>query len=190
MKLQRYFYIGENLDDLEVLERELEEAGVERPRIHVLSQDDSAVEHHKDLHEVESIMKSDLLHSTVIGLLVGLLAGGLLLWLTWVFGWYTLTGAGWLPFVLGAAFLVVYFVGAGGFLGFQTHNHHFRAFERALNDNKHVFFVDLEPSRGATLEKIVQQHASLTPAGVAKSSPRWLVVGEQKMSHFLRETLP
>ncbi len=190
MKLHRYFFVSANLDDLEALEKRLEEKGVSRSRIHVLSWDDTAVERHSGLHEVESVMKSDLFHSAAAGLLVGVGASALLLWLTWVFGWNQVGGVGWLPFVFAAIVVLGFFVWEGGLLGIQIHNHHFRAFEQVLNDKKHIFFVDLEPALEAMLDELILAFPSVKKAGTAKSQPRWLLLGKQKISHFLRETLP
>ena len=190
MKLQRYFFISEDLDVLEALEKRLEDKGVSRMRIHILSEDDSGVERHTGLHAVESIMKTDLFHSGVVGLLLGVCAAALFLGLVWYFGWNQLTEAGWLPFGFGAFILMGFFMWEGGLLGIQTHNHHFREFEQALNTKKHVFFVDLEPEFEGLLDEFVKNSSAVKRAGVAKAPPRWLLVGEQKISHFVRETLP
>ena len=50
MKLQRRYFVSNNLDDLEVLEEQLESAGVSTPQIHVLSRNDADVENHHHLH--------------------------------------------------------------------------------------------------------------------------------------------
>ena len=41
--MKRHYYISSDLDDLELIERDLEEAGVSTPQIHVLSDDDARV---------------------------------------------------------------------------------------------------------------------------------------------------
>ena len=54
----RHYYVSDDLDELEIVERELEAEGFTEPQIHVLSLDDCHVEQHH-LHEVESLLKQD-----------------------------------------------------------------------------------------------------------------------------------
>ena len=54
--MKRYYYLSTDLDDLEIVERDLEAAGITTPQIHVLSLDDQGVEQHH-LHNVEAVLK-------------------------------------------------------------------------------------------------------------------------------------
>jgi len=56
--MKRHYYISDDLDDLEVVERDLEAAGVTTPQIHVLSEDDAGLDAHH-LHKVEAVLKRD-----------------------------------------------------------------------------------------------------------------------------------
>ena len=60
MKMKRYYYVSDNLDDLDILEEELNSAGVTFEQIHVLSNDSAGLENHH-LHEVHSILKKDIM---------------------------------------------------------------------------------------------------------------------------------
>ena len=62
--MERHYYLSDDLDDLEAIETELEDAGISTPQIHVLSENDADVETHH-LHEVDSFSKSDIAHPTV-----------------------------------------------------------------------------------------------------------------------------
>ena len=42
--MKRHYFISDDLDDLERIEEELEQRGINTPQIHVLSKDDAAVE--------------------------------------------------------------------------------------------------------------------------------------------------
>ena len=70
--MRRHFYISSNLDELEDVEKELESRGISTPHIHVLSLDDAAVAQHDRLHEVEAVLRTDVVHGTEIGALIGL----------------------------------------------------------------------------------------------------------------------
>ncbi|MCB1728342.1 MAG: NAD/FAD-utilizing enzyme, partial [Gammaproteobacteria bacterium] len=87
--MKRYYYISEDLDGLEQIERELEEAGVTTPQIHILSDDDTDLDRHK-LHRVEPVLKKDVVHGTEMGALIGVLGAALVLLLAW---WSGLTAS-------------------------------------------------------------------------------------------------
>lgn len=179
MNLLRHYFISNSLDDLEVLEEQLEAAGVSTPQIHVLSRNDAEVEQHRHLHEVQSFMKQDIVHSTELGAVVGLGAFVLVLALAYFAGW-TETAAGWMPFIFLAVVLLGFSAWLGGFLGIGKTNHNFVRFEQALSEGKHVFFVDLEPRQEALLEKLLRAHPQVEPAGTGSSPPYWLIALQQK----------
>src|SRR6202022_3985006 len=98
MKMLRHYFISNSLDDLEVFEEQLEAAGVSTPQIHVLSRKDAEVHQHPHLLEVESLMKNDIVHSTIKGAVVAIVALELVLFITHIAGWPK-TSAGWMPFI-------------------------------------------------------------------------------------------
>jgi hypothetical protein len=65
--MNRHYFISDDLDDLDHIEDELERRGIFKPQIHVLSQDDAGVERHKHLHNIESVLKQDIIHGTITG---------------------------------------------------------------------------------------------------------------------------
>lgn len=188
MKMLRHYFISDNLDDLEVFEGELENAGVSTPQIHVLSRNDTEVAH-RHLHDVMSFMKKDIVHSTELGAVVGLCAFGLVLTVAYFAGW-TETAAGWMPFIFLAVILLGFCTWEGGLLGIQKPNHHFRRFEKALGDGKHIFFVDLEPRQEAVLKKVLKSHPRVKLAGTGTSTPHWFIEWQKKIPRFFKETWP
>jgi hypothetical protein len=179
MKMLRHYFISDSLDDLEVFEEQLEAAGVATPQIHVLSRNDAEVHRHPHLHEVESFMTKDIVHSTIRGAVVGLCGAALVLIVAHLAGW-TQTAVGWMPFIFLALVVLGFCTWEGGLFGIQTPNHNFRRFEKALNDGKHVFFVDLEPQQEAILEKVLKSHPQVELAGTGPSTRHWLITLQQK----------
>ncbi|MDX1735631.1 MAG: NAD/FAD-utilizing enzyme, partial [Halioglobus sp.] len=76
--MKRHYYISDDLDDLEVIENQLEAAGVSTPQIHILSEDDAGLEEHH-LHKVEAVLKKDVVHGTELGAVVGVIAAAVVL---------------------------------------------------------------------------------------------------------------
>ena len=180
MNMLRHYFISNNLDDLEVFEEQLEAAGVSTAQIHVLSRNDAEVGHHHHLHEVQSFMKNDIVHSTIRGAVVGLCVAVLVLATAYFAGW-TQSAAGWTPVIFLAVVLLGFCTWEGGFLGFQKPNHNFVRFEQALRDGKHIFFVDLEPQQEAVLEKVLKFHPQVELAGTGSSAPHWLIALQRKV---------
>ncbi len=189
MTVLRHYFISDSLDDLERVEEELESQGVEVPQIHVLSLDDTAVENHVHLHDVTSFMKSDVIRSGEIGAITGAIGAVFVLLLFYFAGW-TETIAGWIPAIFLSIIVLGFCTWEGGFLGIQRKNKHFERFETVLNEGKHVFFVDLTPDQEGILEEVVKRHPDLELAGTERGTPQWVMLGQKKIPHLLRETLP
>ena len=179
MKMLRHYFISDSLDDLEVFEEQLEAAGVSSSQIHVLSRADADVEHHHHLHEVQSFMKNDIVHSTIRGAVVGLCAFVLVLAIAYFAGW-TESAVGWMPFIFLAVVMLGFCTWEGGLRGIQEPNHDFARFEQALRDGKHIFFMDLEPQQEPILEEVLKSHPQVELAGTGSSAPHWIIALQQK----------
>lgn len=179
MKMLRHYFISDSLDDLEVFEEQLEAAGVSSSQIHVLTRADAEVEHHHHLHEVQSFMKNDIVHSTIRGAVVGLCAFVLVLAIAYFAGW-TESAVGWMPFIFLAVVMLGFCTWEGGLRGIQEPNHDFARFEQALRDGKHIFFMDLEPQQEPILEEVLKSHPQVELAGTGSSAPHWLIALQQK----------
>lgn len=189
MKMLRHFFISDDLDDLEAFEEDLEQGGVPTPQIHVLSLDDTAAENHHHLHDVQSLMKRDIIHSFEYGAVVGLVLAILVLVVAYYAGW-TESPAGWIPWIFLSIIALGFFTWEGGLWGIQRPNVHFEQFEEVLQQGKHVFFVDLEPGQEAVLERVVGAHPTAETAGTGRATPHWIVVWQIRLKRLFGETLP
>ncbi len=182
--MKRHFYISDNLDDLEIVERELENNGVATPQIHILSQNDADVQHH-NLHEVEAVLKKDVVHSMELGAIVGVIAAILVLTVAYFAGW-TESAAGWIPFIFLAIVVLGFCTWEGGLFGIQEPHYQFKKFQSALNEGKHVFFVDVTEEQEAVLTKVVSDHPQLQLAGEGESTPEWVVEWQKNWNGFIK----
>lgn len=180
--MTRHYFISNNLDDLETVEKELQAKGIATEQIHVLSEHAAEVEQHH-LHEVISLMKNDAVHSGEIGALVGVSLAALTLGGAYWLGW-TETAAGWVPFIFLAIVILGFCTWEGGFLGVRLPNTHFQRFKRLLKAGKHIFFVDIEPAQEAVLEQVAQHHPLLKNAGTGTAIPHWMVAGLHRWHHL------
>jgi hypothetical protein len=189
MKMLRYYFISDDLDDLESFEEQLENAGLMTEQIHVLSLDDTEVENHVHLHDVQSLMKKDLIHSAEYGAVIGACLAGAVLLAAYTFGWNE-SPAGWMPFIFLAIICLGFFTWEGGLWGIQNTNVHFKRFETVLNDGKHVFFIDVEKIQEDLFKQILADHPRVEAAGTGTANPHWIVIWQYRLKRLFGETLP
>jgi hypothetical protein len=181
--MKRHYYISDDLDDLEVIEQQLESSGVTTPQIHVLSEDDSGLESHH-LHQVEAVLKKDVVHGTEIGAVVGALGAVAILLLAW---WSGLTATyTWVPAIFLAVIVLGFCTWEGGLIGIQEPHTDFRRFQEDLHQGKHILFVDVDPEQEGLLRKVVGEHPRLKDAGEGASTPRWVVGAQKTFSRFMQ----
>ena len=181
--MKRHYYISEDLDDLETVERDLETAGVTTPQIHVLSEDDAGVENHH-LHEVEAVLKKDVVHGTELGALVGVVGAVAVLLLAWASGLtetYT-----WVPAIFLAIIVLGFCTWEGGLIGIQEPHVDFRRFQEDLHAGKHILFVDVDPEQEDALRRVAGEHPRLQPAGEGAATPRVVVRMQDKFTTFMK----
>jgi len=160
--MKRFYYISDNLSELEKIEHDLEESGIPRPHIYVLSNDDVGLESH-DVNRVASFLKTDVIHSGEIGALVGLSIAALVL-LGAYFSDVT-AQVGWMPFVFLAIVVFGFSTWEGGFIGIQEPNTHFARFEKALAEGRHVLFVETGREEKKKLKKVIKRYPNVKRAG-------------------------
>ena len=186
--MKRHYFISDDLDDLERIEEELELRGINKPQIHVLSKDDAAVANHKHLHNIEAVFKQDVVHGTIVGALLGVLAAGLVIaigYMSKLPETYT-----WIPFYFLAIVMFGFVTWSGGFYGIQTPHHDFRRFQKDLNEGKHIFIVDVEPSQEDIINQAKYEHPHLSDAVTGSATPRWIIKGQQNFKNITTTTFP
>ena len=182
--MNRHFYISNDLNDLEQIELELEQEGISAAHSHVLSLDDAEVAAHPSLNEVEAVLRTDVVHSTKVGAVVGVVAATSMIYIVSLMGWAD--KATWVPFVFLAIAMLGFFTWEFGFIGIQRKNNRFARFEKALKRGKHIFFVDIESENESILSKILKKHPRLKPAGEGPSVPQWFVSLQERFGLFNR----
>jgi hypothetical protein len=170
--MKRHFYISDDLDDLEMIERQLEDAGVTTPQIHVLSEDDAGVKAHR-LNDVEAVLRRDVVHGTELGAVVGVIGAALILLAAWSTGIAdTIT---WVPPVFLAVIVLGFCTWEGGLIGIQKPHSDFVRFQDTLRSGKHVLLVDVALDQEHILQQVTIEHPKLAPAGEGHSTPGWFL---------------
>ncbi|MEJ2767010.1 NAD/FAD-utilizing enzyme [Photobacterium sp. MCCC 1A19761] len=185
--MKRVFYISDDLDDLELVEYELELSGISPPQIHVLTDKDADVSSHHHLHPVKSFMRNDIVHSTEIGAVIGVVAAVLVLLIAYLSG--AVAAVGWLPFIMLAIVMLGFITWEGGLFGIQELHYQFRRFKQVLSSGQHVLMVDVEPNQELTLANVTLAHDKLKPAGTGKAPPHWLISLQNQWAKMKR-TMP
>lgn len=186
MRMRRYFFTSSDIEALEQFEQDLERAGVIKPQIHVLTNHERDAHRHH-VHQVTPFMKTDVVHSTLLGAACGMGLGGLILLVSILAGW---TAVNSIPFIFLAIVLLGFCTWVGGFRGIQRSNSRTRRFDQVVRDGRHVFFVDQPRHRAGTLEDTARRYPSITAAGQGHAAPRWLVFSQHHIKRFFSETFP
>jgi hypothetical protein len=185
--MKRHFFVTEDLDDLQLVEQELQALGVDKPHMHVLSNDDTQVQLHH-LNDVEAVLRKDVVRSTEIGAVVGVVAAAVVLLVAYLSG-ATTSAAGWTPFVFLSIVMLGFCTWEGGFLGIQETHHDFKRFKNAIDSGKHIFFVDIGVEYESVLNEVADAHPTLRNAGEGQGRPA-LVVGAQKRWNNFMTVMP
>lgn len=171
--MKRFYYISDNLDDLEQIEHQLEAGGIARPQIYLLSNDDVGLEN-RDVNRVASFLKTNLIHAGEIGALLGLAIAAVILLISYFSG--IAAQVGWAPFIFLAIVGFGFATWEAGFIGMQTPNVHFARFEEALEQGRHVLFVETDREDQRKLKAVIKQYPSLERAGTEVTHTRALMV--------------
>lgn len=188
MKTARHYFISDNLDDIDLLDEQLESEGLSSAQIHVLSNDDVGVARHIHLHEVISLLRQDTFHSAQVGAIVGFLGALLVILVAYAFKLPT-GSTGWVPYAFLAVAVFGLCIWEGGLFGIQEPNHHFRQFQAALGQGKHVFFVDLDKAQERILSSSLATHPTLKLQSLDAGSPHWMIASYDRIVRFLDRNL-
>lgn len=169
--MKRYYFVSDDLDDLKVVEKELQDCGVSPLQMHVVSESEGEVEK-RGLHQVTSLFKKDIVYSMSVGFGVGLGIVALLAALAWMFG---LSGERqWMVLALSGLLILGFCTWEGGLFGIQVPNRQFRRFKRALDNGQHLFYVDAENSQTEVVDVVAGRHAHLQMVGSGEGEWHWL----------------
>ena len=189
--MERYYYLSDNLDDLKKVENELQGHGIESLQLHVLSQDSGKIQadlEYHNLHSVNSIMKKDLMHSGLIGLVIGLFFALATLFLAYQQGW-TETATGWMPFIFLAILIMGFCTWEGGLFGLQEPNQELDRFSELIDKDHVLFYVDVDTSQASSLRAVVLNHPKLQYCGEGQAPPAW-IVGSLRYAKKMIKALP
>ena len=179
--MKRYFYLSNDLDDLEAIEAELEQGGLSMPQIHVISQDDAGLDAH-ELNQVHQWFQTDVVHSTLKGAVIGCVASSLAIAVAYFSGVTNYIGI--TPFVFLSIVILGFCTWESGFIGAQLPNPYFKKFQKALDRGKHLLMVDITPEEKPILKAVCARHPKLHKAGVGSGAPKWAVVSQKKVQEF------
>lgn len=179
--MKRHFYVHNDLSEIRNIETKLEAAGISPYQMHVLSEDDAAVDAYK-LHSVSSLFRKDVVRTGFIGLGIGILSA---LAVVLVAMAMNVSDVMWVPTIFLAVILLGFCVWEGGLWGIQSNNKKFERFESELNKGNHVLMVDIKANQEAVLFNAISSVGGLKDAGEGAASPEWLVGAQNSWNKFV-----
>ena len=184
--MNRYYYIGDDLDILEALQDDLHASGVDSERIHLLSDQDAQVSAHH-MNEVEPLAKKDIVRAGIKGALVGLALALVILLIALITGLMDTVWA--VPILFLAVVILGFCTWEGGLIGAHHPHPEVKRFQEQLENGQHVLFVDIDESEHMAMDQVVSRYPQVKRAGTGKSEPS-LFVHLRRSFHDLIHSLP
>lgn len=160
--MKRLYFVAKSLDNVETMENSLVDEGVGSSDLHLLSNDHDGAER-RHLHEVPSIIQSNLVNSSVNGFLIGLALSSVVMLLTYFYGWHT--DATWVPFIFLAILILGFSCWEGGLWGIQHRKPEFSTFDDVLDSGSHVLLIDAEDADSDKIRSICLNNDGVVYAG-------------------------
>lgn len=186
--MKRHYFISDDLDDLERIEEELELRGINKPQIHVLSKDNTAIASHKHFYNIDTVFKQDVIHGTIVGAILGVLSAVLVMAIGYMSGLSETHS--WTPFYFLAIIMFGFVTWSGGFYGIQTPQRDFRRFQKDLDAGRHIFIVDIDPSQEDIINQVKYEHPHLSDAGTGSKASRRTTMRQQNFKDITTTTFP
>ncbi len=184
--MKRLFFVGSKLNELDSLVDELNSRGIKRPQIHVLTNNDAELADHPKLQDVEAVLRTDVVHGTARGSVLGAVLATAVLGLAYAAGWTSVT---WVPFIFLSIVCLGFCTWQGGLLGIQIRNHRFRPFNKALKQGKHILMLDVPKTRLDEMRLAVSTMTSFKEQGEGEGAPDWVIEAQNKYDKFV-EVMP
>lgn len=181
--MNRHYYVCGSLDDISRVQEQLLASGFEPVQLCTLSYDDAGVEK-RALNDVNSLSKTDIVSSTIVGSAFGVAGAAAIVILAALMG--VSSQVTWVPIIFLAICVLGFCTWEGGFLGIQTTNRQFKRFEPELRAGKHIFFADLRAEQKETFFRIVSSYPSMKSAGQGQSTFAWLMPVRTGARKFVR----
>ncbi len=153
-------YISENVDDVENAEKELEQQGISRNAIHILSEDEYQLATH-NLPSIPDFEKSDLIRKGWIGAGIGITLAIIFLGLTAVFQWHV--DYGWPLFGFIAVMIAGFCTWEGGLIGISTTNHRFEPIYEKIKKGSHLVLVKTSSQDESKIKSVFDKYSSFRP---------------------------
>lgn len=175
--MQRHYFVDDDLDDLETVSEELEDAGIAGEQIYVLTHNEEEVDR-RNFNHVWSVLKKDTVRAALLGALIGVCLAAAVLAGAWASGLPQTYS--WAPFTFLAIILLGFSTWEGGLWGIQEPHHEFKRFEAELDRGRHVLLVEADSKQLAAVNTVCGAHPGLNKIGEGKSVPKVL-----RMPHIL-----
>lgn len=181
--MRRYYYVSNNLDDLDSAARDLMASEFTAPQIHVLSQQEAEIEKHH-LPELNPFAQRDIVQSGIRGAAVGLFLALLAIVAGVIVN--ASSAVDWLPFVALAIFLFGFSAWEGGLYGVQVSSKEYQRFMDLLSSGYHVLLVDADMRQVERMRHVCSYHPTLSEAGEGKARPAWLIASQNNFHAFVK----
>jgi hypothetical protein len=164
--MDRYYFISNDMDELQRVQEELLQKGLTEPQVRVLSNEEAELDK-RGMRGVFPFLRQNVIKSGERGALIGIVAAVAVIVVAWLMG--ASSAAAWIPVVFLAVVLLGFSTWEGGLIGLEQRNYKFERFQKMLADGYHVLMVDVDAKQRDLVPAVAQHYRSLQPAGRGSS---------------------
>lgn len=164
--MDRYYFISNDMDELQRAQQEFLNSGLSEPQVRVLSNDEAELDK-RGIRAVLPFFRQNVIKSTERGALVGVVAAVLVIVVAALMG--ASTAAAWVPAIFLAIVLLGFSAWEGGLIGLEQRNVKFERFQQLLAKGYHVLMVDVDDRHRDLVTTVPSHYHSLQPAGHGSS---------------------
>ncbi len=184
--MKQLFFIAPSLSSIEVTRKALKALGVRHHNLHVLTNRQGDADR-RALNPVSSLNRNDMIRWISGGFLVGCVVSMvLLLGISLLGGLQSLSGISndleWLVMCFISAMVTGFCSWEAGLLGLHKHNHKYAKFQEAIDQDKHVFFVDVDTHNEAQIKSLCLCNNDLAYVGDIKVTLNPFAAGSLSMA--------
>jgi hypothetical protein len=154
--MQHHYLVSNDISELEKIHDELVQKGIDHHHMHLWSNTVDANKEHTKIIPLNDFLKTDIIHSTLIGAAFGFVVSGLLVASSYYIGHHDVLGL--FPYICAALVCLGLFTWEGGLWGIQETNHRVKKYKSIIKKAKYMLILDYKEQEYSILKKTEEEH--------------------------------
>ncbi len=154
--MQHHYLVCDDINELEEIHDELVKNGIDHEHMHLWSNTVDPKKEHTKILPLNDFLKTDIIHSTLIGAAAGFIVSSLLVASSYYIGHHDVLGL--FPYICAALVCLGLFTWEGGLWGIQETNHRVKKYKSIIKQAKYMLILDFNQQEYPILKKTEERH--------------------------------